>query len=223
MYFLEFKNFFEVSLLPQAFKNVTLGDLMFVKANTRPMSIIIDSPSNIYDLFRYQVLISKKRWRKRFFGFKDSALHDTPLVGERVVASPLLIYTIEDDFLKLILLNFEDDTSVVEIAFSRLEQKEMSLKSKKHIRKLFLRSPKEEGEVYQKNILNVSMVTRLYFGNLCFITDQENAQEIERLLLRQTRQPLQRFLENGRYVFEFSFKENPFFMHLEPLTDYGAG
>ena len=50
----------------------------------------------------------------------------------------------------MVLLNFEDDTSVVEIAFSRLEQKEMSLKSKKHIRKLFLRSPKEEGEVYQE-------------------------------------------------------------------------
>ena len=102
----------------------------------------------------------------------------------------LLINAIEDDFLKLVLLNFEDDISVVEIAFSRLEQKEMSLKSKKQIRRLFLGSPKEEGEAYQKNILNVSMVTRLYYGNLCFITDQENAQEIERLLLRQTRQPL---------------------------------
>lgn len=44
MYFLEFKIFFGVSLLPQAFNNVTLGDLMFVKANTRPMSVIIDYP-----------------------------------------------------------------------------------------------------------------------------------------------------------------------------------
>ena len=66
----------------------------------------------------------------------------------------------------MVLLNFEDDISMVEIAFSRLEQKEMSLKSKKYIRRLFLRSPKEEGEAYQKNILNVSMVTRLYYGNL---------------------------------------------------------
>ena len=222
MYFFEFKNSFGVSLLPQAFNNVTLGDLMFVKANNRPMSVIIDSLSKIYDPLRYQVPISKKRWRKRFFGFKDSALHDTLLEGERVLASPSLINAVEDDFLKLVLLNFEDDTSVVKIAFSRLEQKEMSLKSKKHIRRLFLRSPKQEGEAYQKNILNVSMVPRLYYWNLCFITDQENAQEIERLLLRQTRQPLQRFLENGRHVFEFSFKENLFCMHLEPLTDYGA-
>ena len=62
------------------------------------MSVIIDSPSNIYDLFHYQVLVSKKRWRKRFFGIKDSALHDTPLVGERVVASPSLINAIKTIF-----------------------------------------------------------------------------------------------------------------------------
>ena len=216
MYFLDFKKMYGVSLLSQAYNNVKLGELMFVKPNTRPISVIFGSPSHIYNLFRYQAFISKKKWRKRFFGFKDSALHDTPLVGERVVASPLLINAIEDDFLKLVLLNFEDDTSVVEIAFSRLEQKEMSLKSKKHIRRLFLRSPKEESETYQKNILNVSMVTRLYYGNLCIITDQENAQEIERLLLRQTRQPLQHFLESGRHVFEFSFKKTLFVCILNP-------
>ena len=216
MYFLDFKKMYGVSLLSQAYNNVKLGELMFVKPNTRPISVIFGSPSHIYNLFRYQAFISKKKWRKRFFGFKDFALHDTPLVGERVVASPLLINAIEDDFLKLVLLNFEEDTSVVEIAFSRLEQKEMSLKSKKHIRRLFLRSPKEESETYQKIILNVSMVTRLYYGNLCIITDQENAQEIERLLLRQTRQPLQRFLESGRHVFEFSFKKTLFVCILNP-------
>ena len=56
-----------------------------------------------------------------------------------------------------------------------------------------------------------------------FTTNEENAKEIERLLLHQTKQPLYRYFENGRHVFEFSFKENPFCMHLEPLTDYGAG
>mgnify|MGYP007077408558 FL=1 len=223
MHFLQFKKKFKVSLLPLAFNNVMLGDLMFVKSNTRPISVIPNSPSHIYNLFRYQALISKKKWRKRFFDFKATALIDTPLLEERITASPSLINAIEDDFLKLVLLNFEQDTSVVEIAFSRLEQKEMSLKSKKRIRRLILRSPKEEGEAYQRNILTVAMATRLYYGNLCFITDEENAQEIERLLLRQTRQPLHRFLENGRHVFEFAFKENPFCMHLELLTDYGAG
>ena len=60
MYFLEFKNSFGVSLLPQAFNNVTLGDLMFVKANTRPMSVIIDSPSNIrkYWLVRFEPIFT---------------------------------------------------------------------------------------------------------------------------------------------------------------------
>lgn len=99
----------------------------------------------------------------------------------------------------------------------------MPLKSKKRIRNLILRSPKEEGEAYQRNILIVKMTTRLYYGNLYFITNEENAKQIERLLLHQTRQPLFGYRENGRNVFEFFFKENPFCIHLEPLTDYGAG
>lgn len=67
------------------------------------------------------------------------------------------------------------------------------------------------------------MTTCLYYGNLCFITDEENVKEIERLLLHQTRQPLQRYFENRRHVFEFFFKEKPFCMHLEPLKVYGEG
>lgn len=39
----------------------------------------------------------------------------------------------------------------------------------------------------------------------------------------QTRQPLQSYFENRRNVFEFFFKENPFCIHLEPLTAYGEG
>ena len=35
--------------------------------------------------------------------------------------------------------------------------------------------------------------------------------------------PLDQYIEDGRYVYEFSFKENPFCMILEPLTDFGAG
>ena len=196
---------------------------MFVKPNTRPVSVNLNTPSHIYNLFRFQALISRRIWRKRFFEFKSTVLDDTPLLEERIVASSSLVNAIEDDFLKLLLCNFEEDTSVLEIAFSRIEQKEMTLRSKKRIRRLILRSPKEEGEAYKRNILNVKMATCLYYGNLCFITDQENAQEIERLLLHQIKQPLHRYIENGRYVFEFSFKDHPFCMHLEPLRDYGAG
>ena len=112
---------------------------------------------------------------------------------------------------------------MVEVAFSRLEQKEMSKQSKQHIRRLILRSPKEDGAVYKQRILTVNLATRLYYANLCFITNEENALEINRLLLHYPTQPLYRFIEAGRYVFEFSFKENPFCMTLEPLTDFGAG
>lgn len=223
MYFLDFKKKYGVSLLPQAYNDVKLGELMFVKPKTRPISVNFGSASHIYNLFLYQALISRKKCRKRLLEFKLTVLTDTPLLKERIVASPSLINAIEDDFLKLVLLNFKEDPSVVEIAFSRIEQQEMTLKSKKRIRNLILRSPKEEGEAYQRNILIVKMTTRLYYGNLCFITNEENAKEIERLLLHQTKQPLYRYFENGRHVFEFSFKENPFCMHLEPLTDYGAG
>lgn len=223
MYFLQFKKEFGVSLLPVAYNNVTLGDLMFVKSFTRPISVLLNAPSHIYNLFHYQALVSRKKCLKRLSELALTPLSTTPLLKQRIIASPSLIKATKDDFLALVLLNFEEDPSVVEIAFSRLEQKEMSLKFKKRIRKLILRSPKEEGEAYKRNILTVKIATRLYFGNLCFITDKENAKEIERLLLRQIRQPLYRLIENGRYIFEFAFKENPFCMHLEPLTDYGAG
>ena len=223
MHFLSFKKSFKVRLLPLAYDNVMLGDLMFVKPNSRPISVILNSPSNIYNLFRYQALVSRKKWRKKFFEFKSTVLSDTPLLEERIIASSSLINAIKDDFLKLVLLNFKEDTSVVKIAFSSIEQKEMTLKSKKHIRRLISRSPKEEGETYQKNILTVNMATCLSYGNLCFITNEENAKEIERLLLLQNKQPIHRYIENGDHVFEFYYKENPFCMHLEPLTDYGAG
>ena len=223
MYFLQFKKEFGVSLLPVAYNNVTLGDLMFVKPFKRPISVLFNVPSHIYNLFHYQALVSRKQRHKRVSELEAIALSATPLLDERIIASPSLIKATKDDFLDLVLLNFEEDPSVVEIAFSRLEQKEKTVKNKKRIRKLILRSPKEEGEAYKRNILTVKIATRLYFGNLCFITDKENAKEIERLLLRQIRQPLYRLIENGRYIFEFAFKENPFCMHLEPLTDYGAG
>ena len=148
--------------------------------------------------------------------FKLTVLTDTPLLKERIVASPSLINAIKDDFLKLVLLNFKEDPSVVEIAFSRIEQQEMILKSKKRIRNLILRSPKEEGEAYQRNILIVKMTTRLYYGNLCFITNEENAKEIERLLLNQTRQPFYRYLENGVMYLSFPLKKTIFVCILNP-------
>lgn len=223
MHFLQFKKKFGVSLLPLAFNNVTLGDLMFVKPKTHPISVILNSPSHIYSLFHFQALVSIKKRRKRWLEFKSTVFSNTPLLEERIIASSSLINAIKDDFLKLVLLNFKEDTSVIEIAFSSIEQQEMTQKSKKLIRKLILRSPKEEGEIYHRNILTVNMATRLYYGNLCFITDKENAKEIERLLLLHPKQPIRRFIENGCHVFEFYFKEHPFCMHLEPLTDYGAG
>ena len=151
MYFLQFKKEFGVSLLPVAYNNVTLGDLMFVKSFTRPISVLLNAPSHIYNLFHYQALVSRKKCLKRLSELALTPLSTTPLLKQRIIASPSLIKATKDDFLALVLLNFEEDPSVVEIAFSRLEQKEMSLKFKKRIRKLILRSPKEEGEAYKRN------------------------------------------------------------------------
>lgn len=197
---------------------------MFVRSPyQRPVSVIENVPSHIYNIFMYQAVISRRKWRKRITEFQEAALTKTALLGQRIIASPSLIKSIKNDFLELILLNFQEDTTVVEIAFSRVEQKEMTMKLKQDIRRLILRSPKEEGAVYKKRILTVNLATRLYYANLCFITNEENALEIHRLLLHYPIQPLYRFIEAGRYVFEFSFKENPFCMTLEPLTDFGAG
>ena len=224
MHFLQFKKQYQISLLPKAFSNITLGDLMFVHSPyQRPVSVIENIPSHIYNLFIYQAVISRRKWRKRINEFQEAALTKTDLLSQRIIASPSLIKSIKNDFLELILLNFQEDTTVVEVAFSRLEQKEMSKQSKQHIRRLILRSPKEDGAVYKQRILTVNLANRLYYANLCFITNEENALEINRLLLHYPTQPLYRFIEAGRYVFEFSFKENPFCMTLEPLIDFGAG
>ncbi len=224
MYFLQFKKQYGISLLPEAFNNVTLGDLMFVYSEyKRPISVIANLPSNIYNLFMYQAVISRKKWRKRISGFSEVAMVETPLLANRVIASPSLIKAIKNDFLDLILLNFKEDTSVIEIAFSHLQQQDMPLKSRKLIRKLILRSPKENGATYKRKIQMVNIATRLYYGDLCLITDQKNALEIDRLLLHYPIKPLDQYIEDGRYVYEFSFKENPFCMILEPLTDFGAG
>ena len=224
MYFLQFKHKYGISFLPEAFNNVTLGDLMFVNSqDKRPMSIITNLPAHIYNLFRYQAVISRKKWQKGISGFKNETLVDTPLLSQRLIASPSLIKAIKNDFLDLVLLHFNEDTSAIEVAFSHLQQQDMPLKSRKRIRKLILRSPKEDGENYKKRILTVNIATRLYYGDLCFITDKKNALEIDRLLLHYPIKPLGQYIEDGRYVYEFSFKENPFCMILEPLTDFGAG
>ena len=60
------------------------------------------------------------------------------------------------------------------------------------------------------------MATRLYYGNLCFITNKENALEINRLLLHYPIKPLYRYMEKGRYVFEFFLKKPPFAYSLSP-------
>lgn len=224
MYFLQFKHKYGISFLPEAFNNVTLGDLMFVNSqDNRPMSIITNLPAHIYNLFRYQAVISRKKWQKGISGFKNETLIETPLLSQRLIASPSLIKAIKNDFLDLVLLHFNEDTSAIEVAFSHLQQQDMPLKSRKRIRKLILRSPKEDGENYKKRILTVNMATRLYYGDLCFITDKKNALEIDRLLLHYPIKPLNQYIEEGKHVYEFSFKENPFCMILEPLTDFGAG
>ena len=180
---------------------------MFVRSPyQRPVSVIENVPNHIYNIFMYQAVISRRKWRKRITEFQEAVLTKTALLGQRIIASPSLIKSIKNDFLELILLNFQEDTTVVEIAFSRVEQKEMTMKLKQDIRRLILRSPKEEGAVYKKRILTVNLATRLYYVNLCFITNEENALEIHRLLLHYPIQPLYRFIEAGRYVFEFSFK-----------------
>ncbi|GEM_PF-770509 len=224
MYFLQFKKQYGISLLPEAFNNVTLGDLLFVGSlGKRPTSIITSLPTHIYNLFGYQAVISRKKWQKRISGFKNETLLETPLLSQRLVASPALIKTIKNDFLALLLLNFIEDPSVIEVAFSHLQQQNMSIKSRKRIRKLILRSPKEDGENYKRRILTVNMATRLYFGDLCIITDKKNSLEIDRLLLHYPIKPINLYLEEDKHIYEFSFKENPFCMILEPLTDFGAG
>lgn len=164
MHFLQFKKKFGVSLLPLAFNNVTLGDLMFVKPKTHPISVILNSPSHIYSLFHFQALVSIKKRRKRWLEFKSTVFSDTPLLEERIIASSSLINAIKDDFLKLVLLNFKEDTSVIEIAFSSIEQQEMTQKSKKLIRKLILRFTKEEGEIYHRNILTLIWLPACIMG-----------------------------------------------------------
>ena len=87
----------------------------------RPISVIASVPSPIYNLFIYQAVTSRRKWRKRIIALQETALTKTALLGQRIIASPSLIKTIKNDFLKLVLLNFQEDTTVVEIAFSRLE------------------------------------------------------------------------------------------------------
>lgn len=147
MYFLQFKKEFGVSLLPVAYNNVTLGDLMFVKPFKRPISVLLNVPSHIYNLFHYQALVSRKKCLKRLSELALTPLSTTPLLEQRIIASPSLIKATKDDFLALVLLNFEEDPSVVEIAFSRLEQKEMTLKFKKRVRKLIFVPLKKKGKL----------------------------------------------------------------------------
>lgn len=100
MYFLQFKKQYGISLLPEAFNNVTLGDLLYVGSlGKRPTSIITSLPTHIYNLFGYQAVISRKKWQKRISDFKNEILLETPLLSQRLVASPALIKTIKNVFL----------------------------------------------------------------------------------------------------------------------------
>ena len=50
MYFLDFKNKHGVSLLPQAYNNVKLGELMFVKHQTRqPLQSYFENRRNVFE------------------------------------------------------------------------------------------------------------------------------------------------------------------------------
>ena len=223
MYYTQFKKSYKTELLPIAFNTVTLGNLMFLNLVERqPKSIISSTPSHVFSLFFYKAIVSKQVWKKALLDFAQKELFDTPLLNRRLVASPILIQSIKNDFLKLVLDNFKADISGIEVAFSRLEQQDMSTKYRKQIQKLMLLVAKDEDQAYHQKIGKVKMVTRLYYGNLCLITNKANAAEIHRLLLLHPVQPLYRYIEEDRYVFEFSFKENPFCMVLESPTDFLA-
>lgn len=60
------KKKYGVSLLPQAYNDVKLGELMFVKSNARPISVIFGSPSHIYTSSAIRHLFQGKN------GAKDS-------------------------------------------------------------------------------------------------------------------------------------------------------
>ena len=64
MYFLDFKKKYGVSLLPQAYNDVKLGELMFVMPNTRAISVNFGSASHIYNLFRFRHLFQGKNGAK---------------------------------------------------------------------------------------------------------------------------------------------------------------
>jgi hypothetical protein len=70
MYFLDFKKKFGISLLPQAYNNIKLGELMSVIFGSPPVVIFITS-SAIRPLFQ-------KQWCKRLLEFKLTVLTYTP-------------------------------------------------------------------------------------------------------------------------------------------------
>ena len=71
MYFLQFKKQYGISLLPEAFNNVTLGDLLYVGSlGKRPTSIITSLPTHIYNLFGYQAVISRKNGKRELATLK---------------------------------------------------------------------------------------------------------------------------------------------------------
>jgi hypothetical protein len=71
MYFLQFKKQYGISLLPEAFNNVTLGDLLFVSSlDKRPTSIITSLPTHIYNLFGYLAVISRKSGKRELAALK---------------------------------------------------------------------------------------------------------------------------------------------------------